>query len=118
MVTIRGAITVECNDKEAILEGTKTLLRQIIDKNKIELDTILSITFTATKDLTKVYPAVAARELGIVSASLICMQEMYVEGSLEQCIRVMFLVDLDRCQNEVHHIYLEGAKILRPDINE
>lgn len=118
MVTIRGAITVDVDEKEAILDRTKTLLKQIMDNNDIQLEDILSITFTATKDLTKVYPAVAARELGIVSASLICMQEMFVEGSLEQCIRVMFLVDIDRCQNEVHHIYLEGAKILRPDINE
>lgn len=118
MVTIRGAITIKENSKDAILDGTKELLKEIIDNNDIQIEDILSITFTATKDLTKVYPAVAARELGIVAASLICMQEMYVEGSLEQCIRVMFLVDLDRCQNEIHHIYLKGAKILRPDIND
>ncbi len=116
MISIRGANTVKENTKEAILESTKQLLQQIIEQNQLDPSQIVSIIFTATKDLTQVYPAVAARELGLTEASLICCQEMYVEGSLSQCIRVLFHVNSEIEQNSVRHIYLGEAVKLRPDI--
>ena len=116
MIAIRGAITVAEDDKAAILAATEELLLSIIQENKIELGEINSILFTATKDLTKVYPAVAARELGITNAALMCVQEMYVEGSLPMCIRVMVQIQREDADLQIKHMYLRGAAKLRPDL--
>lgn len=118
MVSIRGAITVDNNTKENILNETKTLLKEIINRNNMSKSQIVSIVFTSTKDLTTAYPAVAARELDIVDASLLCVQEMYVENSLEKCIRVMIHANGDVLQKNVKHVYLKGAEVLRPDLLE
>lgn len=118
MIAIRGATTIKENTKIEILEATQELLSAIIKENKIEIQEISSILFTATKDVTKAYPAVAARQLGITQASLMCMQEMYVEGSLPMCIRVMVQIQRINANMDLHikHIYLHGAKKLRPDL--
>ncbi|MCT4688317.1 chorismate mutase [Vallitalea sp.] len=116
MVSIRGAITIDTNTKENIINDTKTLLKDILISNNINNDQIISIIFSATKDLTAAYPAIGAREIGIVDASLMCVSEMYVENSLEMCIRVMVTVNIPKSQNEVKHIYLKKAKSLRPDL--
>ena len=117
MVSIRGAITVENNDRVEMLEATKELLTAVIKENHIKLDEIIAIHFTATKDLDAVYPAVAAREIGIVEASLMCFQEMYVQNSLSMCIRIEMQVEKDGLtrKNAIHQ-YLRGAKVLRPDL--
>ncbi len=116
MVCIRGAITAEENSREEILERTKEMLSEIIERNSLKNEDILSVVFTATKDLTKAYPAVGARQLGLTEASLMCVQEMYVEGSLEKCIRVMVTAENGEKQKDAKHVYLRGAKVLRPDI--
>ena len=116
-INIRVAITAE-NTKEDILAKTELMLKRIIEENDIETDDILSILFTATKDLDKVYPAVAARGLGITRAALMCMQEMYVEGSLQKCIRVMVTVKSDKNQKEANHVYMGEAEKLRPDLKK
>lgn len=117
MISIRGAITVTENTKKDILESTKVLLLAILESNNLAHDDLISVYFTATKDLTKAYPAVAAREIGLTHCSLSCVQEMFVEGSLEMCIRIQMLVNSDCCQKEAKHVYLREAKNLRPDIN-
>ncbi|WP_323373269.1 chorismate mutase [Anaeropeptidivorans aminofermentans] len=116
MRSIRGAISAEENTKENILENTKLLLEEIIKENNLNTEDIISILFTCTKDLTKVYPAVAARGLGIVNAALMCCDELYIEGSMNMCIRVMVNADINVKQSEVQHIYLKEAKKLRPDL--
>ena len=113
---IRGAITVKNNEKHEMLEATRQMLNEIIDVNNINKKDIISITFTATRDLDAVYPAVAAREIGITQASLMCVQEMYVRGSLEKCIRVSVMVESDLKQKDAKHIYLGEAVRLRPDL--
>lgn len=117
MVTIRGAITVEENTREAILEGTTTMLQKVIELNKLEDTEIISITFSATKDLDAVYPAVAARKIGVTQASLLCVQEMYVQESLPMCLRLMMYVDKKYvAQKDVKHVYMRKAEALRPDL--
>ena len=113
---IRGAITVEMDDRESVISATEQMLREIIRQNDIKIEDISSIIFTATDDIKSVYPAVAARAIGIVDAALMCVQELYIEGSLRKCIRVMVSIDSDKPQNEMNHVYLEGARVLRPDI--
>lgn len=116
VVCIRGAITANENSKEEILNKTEMLLKAINETNNINDEDIVSIVFTMTKDLNKVYPAVAARKIGITQAALLCYQELDIEGSLEKCIRVMYTCEKDCSQKDVKHIYLEGAKVLRPDL--
>lgn len=117
MFTIRGAITVKENKEKDILDGTQELLEMIIKENLLEDSEIIAIYFTATKDLDSAYPARAARSIGINKASLLCLQEMYVVNSLEKCIRICFICNGKRDQNEVKNIYAKGAEILRPDLH-
>lgn len=114
--SIRGAITIEENTKENIIQNTTELLQEIIEKNNLDIGDIISILFTSTKDITRAYPAVSARNLGILNASLMCAQEMYVEDSLKMCIRVMVLTKCTKSQNQIKHIYMKNAKKLRPDL--
>ncbi|MHC1747371.1 MAG: chorismate mutase [Cellulosilyticaceae bacterium] len=117
LVAIRGAITANDNTKQTIIEETTELLLALMEANGLKTEDIIQITFSATKDLTTAYPAVAARNLGITEASLMCMQEMYVLGALARCIRVSVLTNSETLtQQTVKHQYLKGAKILRPDI--
>ncbi|HFD38781.1 MAG TPA: chorismate mutase [Anaerolineae bacterium] len=113
---IRGAITVEANTADAILSATRTLLEHIVTANELSSGDIASVIFTATPDLDAVYPAVAAREMGWVHVPLLCMQEMAVRGSLQRCIRVLIHWNTDRAPDEIHHVYLGGARKLRPDL--
>jgi len=109
---IRGAICAE-NTADSILARTKMLLDEIILVNSLEIEQIISVTFTCTKDLDAVYPAVAAREMGLVDASLMCMQEMDVAGAMQGLVRVQVLAGM---QGKARHVYLGRAKSLRPDI--
>ncbi|MDD5944271.1 MAG: chorismate mutase [Clostridia bacterium] len=113
---IRGATTVEANDKELIYEATAEMMKDIIEANNIKTEDIVSIVFTATNDLDKAYPAVAVRQMGITGAALMCVQELYVEGSLRKCIRVMVTVEGDYDRKNLKHAYLRGAAVLRPDL--
>ena len=118
IVAIRGAITVDSNTSDSILKSTEEMLEAITKKNNINIDDIIQIQFTATKDLDAIYPAVAARNMGITSAALMCMQEMYVEDSLPMCIRLSMLTHSNSLtQKEVKHVYLKGATVLRTDLS-
>jgi chorismate mutase len=113
---IRGAITAEENTVAAIKAATRELLEHIVAANALDMADVASVIFTATPDLDAVYPAVVAREMGWVNVPLLCMQEMVVQGSLPRCIRVLLHWNTDRAQADIHHIYLGGARVLRPDI--
>lgn len=114
--SIRGAITIENNSIEEVYDATKLMLNAIIEQNNIDLEDIISIIFTATRDIDCAYPAVAARQIGITDASLVCFQELYVVGSLPMCIRAMVMINSDKKQKEMNHVYLRNAEILRPDL--
>lgn len=116
MISIRGAITVENNSKESILSSTKELIKQIEKYNNLHPDDVISIIFSCTQDLNQVAPAKAARELGYTHVGLMNFNEMKVENSLDMCIRAMFLCNLNLPQNQVQHVYLKGATVLRPDL--
>ncbi|MGJ0846708.1 chorismate mutase [Tissierella praeacuta] len=117
IVTIRGAITVPENSVSSILNSTTELLIEIEKENNIDREKVISIIFSCTNDLDKVYPAKAARNLGYTNIGLMCFNEMYVEGSLNRCIRLMVLYNSIINQKDVKHIYLRDAKILRPDLS-
>lgn len=111
---IRGAITVEENTAEAIAEATRLLLAEIMALNQLSASALIQVIFSATRDLDAAYPAKFARALGWQDVPLFCVQEMHVPGSLLMCLRVMITVETDR--EQVKHVYLRGAKALRPDL--
>lgn len=119
VLAIRGATTVEANNKEQILNESATLIKRIIEKNELEIDDIISICFTMTRDLDKVYPAVAVREiLKIADIPLLNFEEKYIEGSLPMCIRVLIHINSEKSKSDMKHVYLKKAKDLRSDITE
>jgi chorismate mutase len=111
---IRGATTVECNEREAILAATRELLQAIAQQNELQVDEIASAIFTVTDDLDAVFPALAARQLGWTEVALMCMREIPVPGSLGRCIRVLLHVNTTRTPSEMRHVYLREAVGLRP----
>ena len=112
---IRGAIT-STNTVEDISNDTALLVNRIITENNITEDDIVSILFTMTKDLNAVYPAKALRESGFKYVPLMCYQELDIENSLKNCIRVLIHINTQKKPDEIHHIYLKGARVLRPDL--
>ncbi len=114
---IRGATTVEQNSREAILEATRELLQEIIERNDIVQDDVASAWFTTTRDLDAEFPAVAARaDFGWVDVALMCGHEMDVPGSLPRCLRILLHVNTQRESSDLQHVYQRGARVLRPDV--
>ncbi len=113
---VRGAITVDHNDREAILSATRRMLALVIRRNDIERLDVASAQFTVTKDLDAEFPALAARQLGWIDVPLLCGYEISVPGSLPLCIRVLLHWNTNKTQDEIQHVYLEGAERLRPDL--
>lgn len=103
------------NTREAILEATRELLTAMVEANQIRVEDIASAIFTTTPDLTAEFPAVAAREMGWSHVALLCSHEMSVPGSLPMCLRVLLHVNTDRRPEEIVHVYLRGARVLRPE---
>jgi chorismate mutase len=113
---IRGAITVDKNSKEEIIEKTKQLLTTLKKENNFKIEDIVSVFFSVTPDLNTVFPAQAARELNWNKVPLFDMQEIDVPGSLSRCIRILIHINCQKTQSEIKHCYLRGAKILRKDL--
>lgn len=113
---VRGATTVESNSPDAIIDATKELLSAMIEVNEIQEDDVASAFFTVTQDLNAEFPAVAARQMGWTDVALLCGHEMNKPGSLPMCLRILLHVNTEKAAKEIKHIYLRGARVLRPDI--
>lgn len=112
---IRGATTAVANTAEDILEVTDELMRVLIHLNDLDPDDVASIFFTTTPDLTATFPALAARSAGWTGVPLICSHEMHVPGSLQKAVRVLIHFNTTKASNEIRHVYLKGARQLRPE---
>src|SRR5579863_56485 len=110
---IRGATTVERNEREEILTATTELLELLIQQNDLHAEDVASAIFTMTGDLDAEFPALAARALGWTEVALICMREIPVPGSLSKCIRILLHVNTTRSATEIKHVYIRGAVNLR-----
>jgi chorismate mutase len=113
---VRGATTVDHDTPEEIGERVIALLGQILDRNGLAEEDIISILFTATEDIVSAFPATAARSMGLGAVPLICARELSVVGSVPRCVRVMLHVATGRPRDQIHHVYLEGAQGLRDDL--
>ncbi|MEZ4731940.1 MAG: chorismate mutase [Caldilineaceae bacterium] len=112
---VRGATTVEADDRELVLKATRELLALMIRLNGIRSEEVASAIFTTTPDVVAVFPATAARQLGWLDVPLMCAHEMSVPGSLGLCIRILLHWNTDKPQQEIQHVYLREARTLRPD---
>lgn len=116
---IRGATTVEKNSPEEIWKMSQELFLKIIERNEIHAENIGAVIFSSTKDLNSAFPSSAVRKIsGFQFVPLFDAQETEVEESLPFCIRVLVLADVEKNLNEIRHVYLGGAKKLRPDLAE
>ncbi len=114
---LRGATTVDVDEPDEIARRTTQMLQLLFDRNQLDVDDVISVLFTATGDLRSVAPAAAAREFGLVDVPLLCAQEMETDA-LARCVRLMLHVETDAPRNELRHVFLRGATVLRPELAE
>jgi chorismate mutase len=116
VLAIRGAVQVDADEREAILEATAELIAEVMSRNALTADDVISVLFTATPDLTAEFPALAARKTGFHAVPLMCATEIPVRGAMPRVIRLMAHVETDRPRSQIQHVYLRGAAALRLDI--
>jgi chorismate mutase len=112
----RGAIQVDKDTAKDVLAATEQLLSTMLERNQVVGDDIVSAFFTATQDLRSVFPAEAARRLGLGRVPLLCAQEIPVAGSMPRVVRILMHFHTVRDQAEIVHVYLAGAESLRDDL--
>jgi chorismate mutase len=113
---VRGAIQAERNDAESILAAAEEVVRELLERNRLGPERLVSVFFTCTGDLDAEFPAVAARRLGLDRVPLMCGQEMRVPGSMERVIRVLMHYYAPR-DHEPAHAYIGAARALRSDLH-
>ncbi len=113
---VRGATTVDEDTVVQVTERSQELMREIMARNDLVEDDVISVLFTATADVTSIFPATAVRETGFGAVPLLCAAEIAVPGSMPRCIRVLLHVHTVRSRDEIHHVYLHGAQGLRDDL--
>jgi len=113
---LRGATTVDVDEVAHVTERVQALVTQMLDRNAVAKDDLISILFTATDDIHSTFPATAARPLGLGDVPLICARELDIVGGTPRCIRVMMHLVTDRGRDQLHHVYLEGARNIRDDL--
>src|SRR5215210_2369559 len=104
---LRGATTIDADNREQIHERVKALLAELFDRNDVDKDDLISVLFTATEDITSMFPAEAARAFGLGDVPLICARELAVDGGTTLCIRVLVHLTTERARHDLHHVYLE-----------
>src|SRR5580658_1571338 len=113
---LRGATTVEADTVDQVTQRSQELMREIMVRNELSEEDIISVLFTATADVTSIFPATAIREIGFGAVPLLCAAEIAVPGSMPLCIRVLLHVYTTQSKDEIHHVYLHGAQVLRDDL--
>jgi chorismate mutase len=116
VLAVRGATQVDADERDQILEATAELVTEVMARNALTTDDVISVIFTATPDLTAEFPALAARKLGFHDVPLLCASEIDVPHALPRVIRLMAHVQDDRPRSDIQHVYLRGATALRIDI--
>jgi len=113
---VRGATRLEVDDPEHMRERVVELVNEMLERNELTTEDLVSVIFTSTPDLRSDFPAAAARSLGLGDVPLICAQEIDVAGALTSVVRVLAHAETDRPRAEVVHVYLRGAEVLRTDL--
>ncbi len=115
---LRGATTIDVDTADDVRSRTIALLEQMLERNGVHHDDIISVLFTATDDIHSMFPASAARDIGFGDIPLICARELDIDSATPLCIRVLMHLSTDRARADLRHVYLEGASGLRDDLPE
>jgi chorismate mutase len=115
---LRGATTLDRDDAAHLTERVQVLVAEMLRRNDVSKDDLISILFTATDDVHSMFPATAARGIGLGDVPLICARELDIVGGTPRCIRVLMHLVTERSRASLHHVYLEGARSLRDDLPE
>ena len=116
LYAVRGAVTVDEDTREQVVERTASLVREMMARNSITKDDLVSIVFTATDDIHTEFPAAAARGMGLGDVPLLCARELDIDGAIDRCIRILMHFYTDLGASDLRHVYLERAKPLRTDL--
>ena len=115
LIALRGAASVDANEQGPILAATEALMTELLARNELSAEDLVSCIFTLTEDLDAEFPAVAARQMGLSQVPLLCAREIPVPGALPRIIRVLI-----HCQfpdgRAPYHAYLGEAQVLRLDL--
>lgn len=110
---IRGATVLAANTREEVLQATRELLEGMVKSNGVEKEDVACVLFTTTADINAEFPALAARQMGWNDVALLCSQEVEVPESLSRCVRILMLHNTTKKSDEIVHVYLRGAEVLR-----
>jgi chorismate mutase len=113
---LRGATTVDADTPEQIHERVGALIKEMLARNDVDKDHLISVIITATEDVTSMFPAAAARAVGLGDVPLLCARELTVDGAAPRCIRVLMHLTTERSRADLRHVYLAGAEGLRDDL--
>jgi chorismate mutase len=113
---LRGATTVDADTTDQVTARVQALVNAMLQRNGVDKDDLISVLFTATGDIHSMFPATAARGVGLGDVPLICARELDIVGGTMHCIRILMHLNTDRSRAELHHVYLEGARGLRDDL--
>jgi chorismate mutase len=113
---LRGATTVDADTPDQINERVGALVTEMLARNGVDKDDLISVIFTATDDVTSMFPAAAARAVGLGDVPLLCARELAIVGGTPRCIRVLMHLTTERSRAELRHVYLAGAEGLRDDL--
>jgi chorismate mutase len=112
----RGAIVVGEDIPDVVLAATTRLLGTLIERNGVAAEELISILFTTTEDVRSVFPAEAARAMGLGQVPLMCAREIPVDGAMPSVVRVLMHFHTEAALDEITHVYLDGAETLRDDL--
>lgn len=113
---IRGATCLAHDDPREMAEAVAELLGEMLTRNGVERDDVVSVVLTCTPDLRSAFPAAGARAFGLTDTPLMCAQEMDVDGALERVVRILVHAESGIPRSDVQHVYLRGAEVLRQDL--
>ena len=113
---LRGATQVEADERDAVIAATAELVEQVLARNGLSGEDLISIIFTTTPDLVSEFPAYAARAMGITDVPFLCAGEIAVPGAMPRVVRLLALVEADFSRSQARHVYLRGAAGLRTDL--
>ena len=120
VAALRGATTLEQDTREQVLERTAELLAEVLTRNELTTDDVISLVLTATDDVRSEFPAAAVRAAGISDVPMLCARELDIAGpsNIPRCIRLLAHVETNRPRAALRHVYLHDARQLRSDLPE
>jgi chorismate mutase len=113
---VRGATCLQADDAAEMFEAVAELMGQMLERNSINSDAVVSLILTSTPDLVCAFPAAGVRAYGLTDVPLLCAQEIDVAGALPRVVRIMAHVNSELANSEINHVYLRGAEVLRADL--